>query len=1128
MASCDLSAISCDLMRSHIFTIAYDLIAIAFSSHFSFSLLSNVRAPKSKKVLGVKIVKELISIPIVREKREILMTVTNTYPRSIKLYKGSKITTLMPVQVTHLLHKDKSLEEQIEEIDFNKNCNLSPTQKLAVKDLLYKHTQIMAKNTISPGFNLRVKHVIDTGDSLPIRTKLRRSSPLEDKIIKEEVEKMLANGVIRKSKSPWAAPVVLVTKKDGSIRFCVDFRKLNAVTKKDRYPLPHAEVLMNKLRGMKCFTGIDLASGYWQVEIKEEDKEKTAFICSEGLFEFNCMPFGLANAPATFQRMMNEVMSNGKWHVGEDFMDDILIGSPTFEDHVKDLTQLFEIFAKYGLKIKLSKCQFFKEELAYLGHVVNQSGVKPDPKKITAITKMEKPEDVSALRRFLGMASYYRKFVKNFSSIAQPLFKLLEKDSVYKWNEDCQVAMDTIKEKLTSEPILRHPDFNREFTIQTDASYQGLGAVITQVDNNGNEYVVAYASRTLSKAERNYATTVLEGQAIMWATKYFRHYIYGNHFTVLTDHKPLTTLTTKESDNAQLRKISMHIQQYGDKITINYREGKQNVVADALSRAPVSEILMIKRNLQRTFLNVEKDKWKTWIEAQRNDTELSNIIDYIEKQELPEDEADKVIALAANCDVIEGMLIRSVVNSKRNEFMYQIMVPKTLITQVLEDNHNQLTAGHMGIRRTYERIRSKFYWPGIYKDVKNWVKACKDCGARKGSPIAHMGEAGSVVATEVNDIIGVDYMVNLPVTVNGYKNILVIIDLFSKWVEVVPTKNVDAKTTAMALYQYFSRYGAPKKLLSDRGTSFLNDTIKELSTLFGVHKVNTTPYHPQTNGLTERFNKTITEILSMYVGKSHKDWDEYLPSAVMAYNSSVHSVNNETPAYLTFGRDIRLPTDLIIPMHANDNIKQFKEDLVRRIAEACESALKLSNLARMKTQTDQNKKNRSNQFKEGDLVWLHRPKIDTGKTKKLFPRWEGPYRIAKFTSPVVVQLANRRGLPLKNLYNISKLKPYHTPKKFAWEKKKKGEDEVAMIEDDPNQTWEVDRIVAWRLNDQDEKEYKVKWKGFTSHDNTWEPLDFLQNAKEAILDFEKELTCNHCGKLTENKSDYKKHREQCD
>ncbi len=196
----------------------------------------------------------------------------------------------------------------------------------------------MAKNTISPGFNLRVKHVIDTGDSQPIRTKLRKSSPLEDKIIKEEVEKMLANGVIRRSKSPWAAPVVLVTKKDGSIRFCVDFRKLNAVTKKDRYPLPHAEVLMNKLRGMKCFTGIDLASGYWQVEIKEEDKEKTAFICSKGLFEFNCMPFGLANAPATFQRMMNEVMSNGKWHVGEDFMDDILIGSPTFEDHVKELT----------------------------------------------------------------------------------------------------------------------------------------------------------------------------------------------------------------------------------------------------------------------------------------------------------------------------------------------------------------------------------------------------------------------------------------------------------------------------------------------------------------------------------------------------------------------------------------------------------------------------------------------------------------------------------------------------------------------------------------------------------------------------------------------------------------------
>jgi len=322
--------------------------------------------------------------------------------------------------------------EYIEQLDLTKNSALTEEQQRITREFLRKNVAMFATNPKGPAISPAVKHYIDTGDHAPIKCKPHRSSPAELEIIHKEVLEMLKNKVIRHSSSPWAAPVTLAPKPDGSIRFCVDFRKLNAVTRKDVYPLPRIDETLETMRGLEFYTSIDLASGYWQVEIQEQHKEKSAFITRNGLFEFNVMPFGLTNAPATFQRLMDNVVRDIPWTAGQDYMDDVLVGSHSFQDHLRDVQLLFDRLQQHGLSIKISKCNFFKEKLIYLGHELSKHGIRPNSAKIEAITRITAPKDISALKRFLGMTSYYRRFIKNYATIAQPLTNLMGKDSLYK------------------------------------------------------------------------------------------------------------------------------------------------------------------------------------------------------------------------------------------------------------------------------------------------------------------------------------------------------------------------------------------------------------------------------------------------------------------------------------------------------------------------------------------------------------------------------------------------------------------------------------------------------------------------------------------------------------------------
>ena len=525
-------------------------------------------------------------IPALSSGPELWYAVHNHRPEPLQLHAGQSIGVLEVVQLAEApapappssSHPTSSpCQPPLPE-------NLSPLQQQQLNELFKEYLDVFSQGDEDLGNTPLLEHGIETHGP-PLRQPYRRQNPAVRREEMTQVQQMLSSNVIRPSNSPWASPVVMVRKKDGSLRFCVDFRQLNAATVKDAHPLPRIDDLLDALHGAKWFSTLDLKSGYWQVPIAEQDKEKTAFRTSSGqLFEFNQVPFGLCNAPATFSRLMDRVLAGLHWETCLFYLDDIIVFSSTWEEHLARLREVFERLRQAKLKLGAAKCTFAAKEVSYLGHRVTEEGLLPDPSLLAAIRDIPPPTTATEVRSFLGLAGYYRRYVKGFAAIAAPLFALTRKEALFHWSEGCQTAFDQLKNRLTTSPITAFPDFSQAFRLYTDASTAGLGAILAQV-REGKERIICCASRALNKAEKSYPATKLECLAIVWAVAKFRPYLMAMPFEVYTDHYALQWLKTMRTGSALLHRWSAALEEYD--FTVRHRPGKVQTHVDGLSRLPV-------------------------------------------------------------------------------------------------------------------------------------------------------------------------------------------------------------------------------------------------------------------------------------------------------------------------------------------------------------------------------------------------------------------------------------------------------------------------------------------------------------------------------------------------------------
>lgn len=821
---------------------------------------------------------------------------------------------------------------------------LDTEQQHQLQQFLSRWSHVFSSHDDDYGCTDVVTHAIPTGDAAPIRERYRPVPPTLYKEVRTLLQGMLKSGVIRESSSPWAAPIVLVQKKDGSLRFCVDYRKLNNVTRKDAFPLPRIEDSLTSLTQAMWYSTLDLASGYWQVRVDAQDREKTAFTTPFGLFEWDRMPFGLCNGPATFQRLMQRCLGGQLSESALVYLDDVILYSVDFAAHLHHLEEVFRALERYGLKLRPEKCHLFRTEVKFLGHRVSAEGVSPDPDKVSAVQEWTPPKTVRQVRSFLGFVGYYRRFIKDFSKIAKPLNELLQGTSrprgrgspPIQWSSECEAAFQQLKQELVQAPILAYADFTQPFVVYTDASNRGLGAVLAQCQG-GVERVIAYASRSLHPAEKNdsnYSSFKLELLAMKWAvSEKFKDYLWGAKVTVITDNSPLVHLQTAKLGSveqrwvAQLASFDYHIQ---------YRPGKDHTNADVLSRLPSpgdappapappspgeEELLVGIVEAPGAQSESPPASWGwdpgRWHDLQGTDPDLIALRALLnagalppaaERKALPQ-RRRQLLSQWKRLSLKQGVICRTVQDPHTQEPISQIVVPQGQITSLLEAYHNQ--AGHQGQERTISLLRKRFYWPQMEPSVEKFIQSCPRCILRKTKP-DQKAPLVPIVPQAPLHIVAMDFL-TLSRPTDRYQNILVITDLFTKFAWAVPTADQTALTTAKALWAtVLQPFGCPEVIHSDQGPNFESALMHELCLMYGCRKTRTTPYHPQGNGGCERFNQTLLNLLGTLEIDQQARWVDYLPTLTHAYNNSVHSSTGYAPTYLMFGRHVRLPLDLLL------------------------------------------------------------------------------------------------------------------------------------------------------------------------------------------------------------------------
>ena len=949
-----------------------------------------------------------------------VMQVMNISPTPLTIHQGTKLGEYTPLAELLLVdsagpgHPPSTGASALTDIDLS-TCELSPTQQQQLLALLQDYEDLFATVGGPLGRTSVVRHAIYT-EGPPIRQPMRRQPVALRSAIDSEVQTMLQQGVIQPSFSPWSSPVVMVKKKDGSWRFCIDYRKLNGATHRDAYPLPRVDATLDSLAGSTLFTTLDLASGYWQVEVEPQDKEKTAFSTPTGHYEFNVMPFGLTNAPATFQRLMECTLAGLSGEQCLIYLDDIIIFSSTFEQHLQRLASVFDRLRSAGLKLKAKKCSFARTHVTYLGHIISSKGIEPDRNKTAAVATYPTPQNNKEVKQFMGLSNYYRRFIPGYAQIAEPLHRLLKKTSKsFQWTAECEAAFTTLKSKLTQSPLLAYPRFTEPFIVSTDASDKAVGGVLSQIQD-GHERVIAYWSRQLKKAERNYSTIEREALAVVGAVKEFYPYLYGFSFKLITDHNPLTSLRGIKDTGGRLTRWLLFLQQFN--FTVEYKKGTSHSNADTLSRRPPDSV-MITAVETYTFL---ADR-AVLTEAQTADSQLASIKFQLEQGAAIECGSPGL----RKCFLKDDLICREYKESATQLTHTQIVIPESLKTIVLKEVHDH--SGHLGFKKTFDRVKSCFYWPGYEKDVECWVKQCERCQRRNPPQPNPPAPLGTIEATRPFERLSWDIMGPLPTSSTGNKYILVITDLFTKWVEAFPLRDTTANTLAtIMLNEIVCRYGVPSSLHSDQGANLCSSVIQSLCQLLGVSTTRTSAYHPEGNGQVERFNRTLEAILAKTIEDDQHEWDSLLPKALFAYRTAVHDSTHFSPFHLTFGRSPQIPIDLMlgrIQPSKRCSYPQFVDDAHKQLKTSYDIANHHLHAQHLRQKRIHDRNGLGEPFQVGDRVWLYTPVVSKGNTKKFTSFWKGPYTVVDKPGDVSYKIQLIGGTQTFVVHR-NRLKPCHT------------------------------------------------------------------------------------------------------